>query len=224
MSFNRNISSLYKLSINNTFGLYIQQNYKYNFVDQCITVYGYGFYDSDTPETGSHRFYLELDIQDKPKGKILAAIMMNPSNTFPAQNGKPSKIDATVKNVIRMAYRLGKYSKIVILNSFALINGNGENADSDDTQPQNLAIIKSFIQENKEVDYLLAWGDGASDTDEIKGYLRENVSKDRIFAYRKSQQGYPCHPSPIVENPRKYVSEFLNSHAPDSSFEPFNIN
>lgn len=223
MGFNKNIENLHKLLINDTFNLHIQkcENFRYNFEDQIIDVSGYGLYDSNIPVRGlHHRFYLELNINGKTEGKTLVVIMMNPSNTFSAKEDKPSTVDDTVKNIIRMAYRLGYYSKIVILNSFALINGNGKTAHPDNTQKQNLKIIESFIKENKESDYLLAWGKNAYDINKISKFLKDNISTDKFFVYRTSglYQKYPCHPSKVVENRYKYVSEFLNSNETNTSF------
>ena len=220
--------NLYKLPIEDEFDFYIQQpqNFDYNFPNEQIKVKGFGFYDNLEPKQkqNNHRYYLELDILNAHDRNILTAIMMNPSNTFPSINGKQSTIDDTVKNIIRMAYRLGKYSKVVILNSFALIDGDGDTAQSDaDSQKINLAIIQAFAYENTNSDYLLAWGKNAEDTDKIKKILKDNNLEHRIYAYRITEDNYPCHPSRIVENSRKYVSEFLNTHTKNDSFIPYKI-
>lgn len=219
------LESSYRKQIEDSFNLYIQtpDKYSYNFKNETITAEGCGYYAEDFPEKDGHRFYLELSIRENSKGKTLAAIMMNPSNTFPAQENKPSTIDDTVKNVIRMAYKLGKYNKVIILNSFPLISGTvkkPEEIPEDDFRIKNLKIIKTVIKENKDIDYLLAWGNKALDTDKIKDYLKnENVSN--IFVYKLSKKGYPCHPSRVVENRYKHVSNFLISHGNTSSFEKF---
>ena len=224
------LESSYRKQIEDSFNLYIQtpDKYSYNFKNERITAEGCGYYAEDFPEKDGHRFYLELSIRENSKGKTLAAIMMNPSNTFPAQKNKPSTIDNTVKNVIRMAYKLGKYNKAIILNSFLLISGTVEKRKAEDAihtenlkfHKENLKIIKTFIKENKNIDYLLAWGSKALYTDKIKDYLKnENVSN--IFVYKLSKTGYPCHPSRVVENRYKYVSDFLISHDNNSSFEKF---
>ena len=46
-------------------------------------------------------------------------LVINPSNTFPDKS-----IDSTIQNVIRVAYALKEFKKVVILNSFSKIWGN----------------------------------------------------------------------------------------------------
>ena len=212
------INNLKKLKVNDSFQLHIQNKNKftYNFDDTTLTVSGFGYYDSDKPKKGDHRFKLELDINNTNGKETLIAIMMNPSNTFPEQNGKKSIIDGTVKNVVRMAYQTRKYSKLIVLNSFALINGKSSESQKDGTQKCNLEIIKECINDNKTADYLLAWGKYAEDVDIIKKYLSK--VKAKIFVYKRTKKSYPCHPSIQVENRLKYVSEFLNSHKNGGSF------
>lgn len=148
--------------------------------------------------------------------------MMNPSNTFPEREGMDSTVDDTVKNIIRMAYKLRKYKRIIILNSFSLISGTVKNVQEDDCQTKNLEIINSFINTNRQIDYLLAWGSKALDINKIKSYLK-NIDKGRIFVYKMTLKKAPCHPSVRVENRYKYVSEFLNQHDEKSSFIPYEI-
>ena len=202
---------LYELQIDNEFDLRISKKYQYKKCpEEKIKVTGFGYYDTDEPKrkNNNHRYYLELEIKGITNTNTLTAIMMNPSNTFPNSKNKKSTIDSTVKNVIRMAYLL-KYSKIIVLNSFALIDGDGKNTHSDNSQKKNLAIIEAYIKENKNSDYLLAWGNNAEDTDKICKYLKDNIDKNKIFVYKKNKNGNPCHPGIRVENLYKCVSEFL---------------
>ncbi len=224
-------NDLHKLQINNNFDLWVSKKYVYNFPNEKIFVKGFGYYDTNEPKRRKgprkdHRYYLEFNIDGRTNGNIITAIMMNPSNTFPASKNKKSTIDFTVKNVIRMAYQLGKYSKIVILNSFALIDGNGAEAHSDNQslQKKNLDIIEAYIKENKDSDYLLAWGNNAEDTDKIRNFLKNNISENKILVYKTTKNGnYPCHPSIRVENSYKYVSDFLNTHNKNDSFEVYKL-
>ena len=90
-----------------------------------VGVTGYGVCENNDYSENSYRYYLEFNI-DKPLSKkgTLISILMNPSNkTNPNKN-----IDGTIQNVIKMAYIVGS-SKIVILNSFALIQSNGNLAE-----------------------------------------------------------------------------------------------
>ena len=227
-TFQELIKDLYKLPIEDNFNLHIQKKYDYKFSNEEIKIKGFGYYDCAKPiqKQNKHRYYLELDIKNKPNLSTITTIMMNPSNTFPAMDNEKSKIDDTIKNVIRMAYRLGKYSKIVILNSFALIDGDGNNAVSDAvSQKKNLDIIEAYVKENNHSDYLLAWGKYAEDTDKIIKFLKSNKTdeRNRVFAYRIAKEGYPCHPSKLVENSRKYISSFMNTHSENDSFEKYNI-
>ncbi len=217
-------NNLHKLTIKDCFDLHIQKsnNYNYKFKNEKIKVSGFGYYDKKYPKQGDHRFYLELSIEQQKEGETLAVIMMNPSNTFPEREGMDSTVDDTVKNIIRMTYKLRKYKRIIILNSFSLISGTVKNVQEDDCQTKNLEIINSFINTNKQIDYLLAWGSKALDINKIKSYLK-NIDKGRIFVYKMTLKKAPCHPSVRVENRYKYVSEFLNQHDEKSSFIPYEI-
>ena len=217
-------NNLHKLTIKDCFDLYIHKfnNYNYKFKNEKIEVSGFGYYDKKYPKQGDHRFYLELSIEQRKEGETLAVIMMNPSNTFPEIEERESTVDDTVKNIIRMAYKLKKYNRIIILNSFSLISGTIKNIKEDDCQTKNIEIINFFINTNKEIDYLLAWGSKAVDIDNIKNYLK-NIDGRRIFVYKMTLKKAPCHPSIRVENRYKYVSEFLNQHDEKSSFIPYKI-
>ena len=217
-------NNLHKLTIKDCFDLHIQKfnNYNYKFKNEKIKVSGFGYYDKKYPKQGDNRFYLELSIEQRKEGETLAVIMMNPSNTFPEREGMDSTVDDTVKNIIRMAYKLRKYKRIIILNSFSLISGTVKNVQEDDCQTKNLEIINSFINTNRQIDYLLAWGSKALDINKIKSYLK-NIDKGRIFVYKMTLKKAPCHPSIRVENRYKYVSEFLNQHDEKSSFIPYEI-
>lgn len=86
-----------------------------------INVCGYGIFKDNIAKRGSHRYFLEIQINNIGN-KTLTAFMLNPSNSLPNEG-----FDQTVRNVIRIAY-VKNYSKVVILNTFSLINGKGQDA------------------------------------------------------------------------------------------------
>ena len=70
--------------------------------------------------------------------------MLNPSNTSPAEGDEKAKIDETVKNAVRVAYKAG-YSAVIIINTFSYIDGNSSTAvksAKEDQKNINIEIIK----------------------------------------------------------------------------------
>lgn len=166
-------------------------------------VNGFGICEDDKFDKGSFRYYLEFDIIN-PQGNKgnLVSIMMNPSSeTDPANK----KIDLTVTNVIRMAYVSG-YSKVIILNSFPYINGNGKeslekNNKSMDSQKNELNkdFINKILKENIDnQDILLAWGGNIKNTvEDYSKFLKPYENQNKIYVYDITKNSFPMHPSPF---------------------------
>lgn len=178
-------------------------------------VNGFGICANDKfekDEKGTFRYYLEFEIIN-PKGKKgdLVSIMMNPSDKT---NPKNKKIDSTVTNVLRMAY-VSEYSKVILLNSFPYINGNGnysaKNLETYSNENKiNRNFIKNFLKENiDKQDILLAWGGNVKNTiadyyDILKPYEEYN----KIYVYNITSQKFPMHPSPFNQDK---VNEILRN-------------
>lgn len=160
-----------------------------------INVTGKGMYNTENPTKNNLRYYLELNFEPEKKrgSKILIAIMMNPSNTFPKIGNKKSKIDPTVKNVLRIAYACKQYSKVVVLNCYPQINGNSK----DNTivkNENNTNFIKTFIENNKESEILIAWGTKIEHT--VLSEIKRIVKNKKTWAYDKNEKTHtPSHPS-----------------------------
>lgn len=169
-------------------------------------VNGFGICKDDQFDKGSFRYYLEFDIIN-PQGnkRNLVSIMMNPSSeTNPTNN---QKIDSTVTNVIRMAYVSG-YSKVIILNSFPYINGNGtesleKNNNSKGSQENKLnkEFINKFLKDkenNQDIDILLAWGGNIKNTvEDYSKSLEPYEEQNKIYVYDITKNSFPMHPSPF---------------------------
>lgn len=159
-----------------------------------ITVCGYGIFKDNIAKRGSHRYFLESQINNI-SNKTLTAFMLNPSNSLPNEG-----FDQTVRNVIRIAY-VKNYSKIVILNTFSLINGKGQDA------------IKNYKKQAKNNnDLMIAWGTQIQTSDKIY-YLKQikNIkqkeNKDiNLVAYAwNGISNCPYHPSQQVDNSKKNI-------------------
>lgn len=145
---------------------------------------GYGLYDTKNPvKEVSNRYYLELKLNSN-KEAVLVAFMINPSDTLPENKERKSKIDATVKNLINVAYKK-KYSKLIVLNLYPLINPKQIALKNDAI---NNAFIKKFlskdIDEYKEIDLLIACGHDKDKNyaDEIKEIIKNYKEKfNKIF-------------------------------------------
>lgn len=167
-----------------------------------ISVKGFGICKDNDYTENSYRYYLEFNI-DKPlskKGQLIS-ILMNPSNkTCPDKS-----IDGTIQNVIKMAYVTG-YSKVVILNSFALIQSTGEKATktfkNNDDENLNKDFIKEYLNKNPNTNILCAWGE-KSKISELKDI--DKILKNK-FVYSLTKKNYPRHASPYNS---KAVNEFI---------------
>lgn len=97
--------------------------------------------------------------------------MLNPSNSLPNEG-----FDQTVRNVIRIAY-VKNYSKVVILNTFSLINGKGQDAiknykkQAKNNNDLNRKIINFYVR-NYSTDLMIAWGTQIQTSDK-KYYLEQ---------------------------------------------------
>lgn len=171
---------------------------------EIFKVNGFGICEDDNFEKGKFRYYLEFDINSHGNKGSLVSIMMNPSSeTDPANK----KIDLTVTNVIRMAYVSG-YSKVIILNSFPYINGNGtesleKNNNSKDSQENKLNkdFINNFLKanvNNQDIDILLAWGGNIKNTvEDYSKFLKPYENQNKIYVYDITKNSFPMHPSPF---------------------------
>ena len=194
-----------------------------NFISsEMINVIGRGYYNTDTPQNGDYRYRLDIEIQNEKDdyiNKQLVALLMNPSNTYP-----DTGFDYTIKNIIRIAYKM-KYKNIVVFNSSPYIDGN---SDRQRNQQQNTSINQNYIDNNtmyvnnyltstKVFDFLIAWGgDKSKITNEqtyLQTYYNLKTEKDEIpiiYTYGKTKNNKPCHASIRVQNKYGYVSKFLN--------------
>lgn len=211
MEENAIFANVYAYQVKDVFKLYFGQN-KDREDNFDIEVEGLAYYNCEKPtaKTNCHRYYLELNIK-KPNGNKgrLAVIMLNPSNTFPKKG-----VDATVKNVVRIAYKLG-YSSVIILNSFSYIDGNSSTAkknENNNSGDYNLNIISNVLNENKNL--MIAWGTKISKT--IKNQILSRVSQIEginIFAFAWNYNaGCPFHPATRVydkQNKIHPLTEFL---------------
>ncbi len=172
-----------------------------------IVVYGYGIFKDNIAKRGSHRYFLEISINNSGN-KILTAFMLNPSNSLPNEG-----FDQTVRNIIRIAYIKG-YSKVVILNTFSLINGKGQDAirnykkQARNNNDLNREIIDFYLK-NYAYDLLIAWGTQIQSSDknyylkQIKNIQKKDNKNINLIAYAwNKNSNYPYHPSQQVDNNR----------------------
>lgn len=169
-----------------------------------IVVCGYGIFKDNIAEQGSHRYFLEITINNSGN-KILTAFMLNPSNSLPNEG-----FDQTVRNVIRIAYIKG-YSKVVILNTFSLINGKGQDAikQARSNNDLNREIIDFYLK-NYSYDLLIAWGTKIQSSDknyylkQIKNIQKKDNKNINLIAYAwNKNSNCPYHPSQQVDNNRE---------------------
>lgn len=183
----------------------------------CVN--GFGVCENDDFSPTSYRYYLEFEIINSKGNKgSIASIMMNPSDQT---NPDKQTIDSTVTNVIKMAYLSG-YSKVIILNSFPYINGNGNESlttydeltkkDKDKISDSNVLkinkdFIANFLENQDKQDILLAWGGDMKNT---KNDYTEILKKyeDKIYVYNITKNNFPMHPSPYNQ---KEVDKIINA-------------
>lgn len=196
-------------------------NYKFpnctKLKDIILDVSGYGYYSSPNPQKHDYRYYLSIEIKNTKfkKGKEFVAILMNPSNTF-ASIDKSKVFDYTIKNIIRIAYKL-KYNKITVLNSYPRIDGdsNSQNISIDENIAKiNTEFIKDYVLKNKKNStFLIAWGGSNKKVTNMQEYLKVFYDNDiKTYAYHKTRNNKPCHASVLVENRYNYVSNFLENN------------
>lgn len=184
---------IYNFSISGNFYMYIGENIRQS--NPKINVSGTAYYNCESPKqkTNCYRYCLELNVENfntktSISPKTLVVLMLNPSNTFPEQENKKSKLDSTVKNAVRIAFKK-RYNKVIIINSFSYIDGNSNTAKQfkieDNEKKINLQIIENILSKNK--DLLIAWGTKirAKDKNQILKFIKP--LKLNLFAYDLSK-------------------------------------
>ncbi len=169
---------------------------------EIFKVNGFGICEDDNFEKGSFRYYLEFDINSIKNNKSLVVLLMNPSDKT---NPKKQNIDNTIKNALKIGFSMN-YSKVIILNSFAKICGNGKEAEKyyltmkkEDKTSKNRTVedinedfVKRFLNDTDEI--LLACGSGISE-DLYQKYLKTlNIANKKTWSYaEKNKKGRPRH-------------------------------
>lgn len=181
-------------------------------IENKIEVCGFGIYEENKCTKGGHRYYLEFNLENNEinSQKTMYVLLMNPSNTFPDKS-----IDSTIQNVIRVAYALKEFKKVVILNSFSKICGNGEEAKkyfknkNVKLEEKNEKIVMNFLESVDEI--LIACGDGVSE-EQYQSYLTQLKDK-KIWTYANSLtlNSRPRHLSIQHSENRNQFYEFINN-------------
>lgn len=181
-------------------------------IENKIEVCGFGIYEENQCIKGGHRYYLEFNLENNEinSQKTMYVLLMNPSNTFP-----PKSIDSTIQNVIRVAYALKEFKKVVILNSFSKICGNGEEAKkyfknkNVKLEEKNEKLVINFLESVDEI--LIACGDGVSE-EQYQSYLTQLKDK-KIWTYANSLtlNSRPRHLSIQHSENRNQFYEFIKN-------------
>lgn len=184
-------------------------------LNKKFKVNGFGVCDGkDNFEKGSYRYYLEFNNDNNKSNKSLTVLLMNPSDkTYPDKH-----IDNTIKNALRIGF-VEKYSKVIILNSFAKICGNGSEAETYyNTMSKDDKLIedenKKFVEEilKNADDILFACGSKVSE-ELYQNYLTIlKISNKKIWSYAKDRTKYknrPRHLSTQSPKNRTRFNEFL---------------
>ena len=181
-------------------------------IENKIEVCGFGIYEENKCTKGGHRYYLEFNLENNEinSQKTMYVLLMNPSNTFP-----PKRIDSTIQNVIRVAYALKEFKKVVILNSFSKICGNGEEAKkyfknkNVKLEEKNEKLVINFLESVDEI--LIACGDGVSE-EQYQSYLTQLKDK-KIWTYANSLtlNSRPRHLSIRSSENRNQFYEFIKN-------------
>lgn len=181
-------------------------------IENKIEVCGFGIYEENKCTKGGHRYYLEFNLENNEinSQKTMYVLLMNPSNTFP-----PKSIDSTIQNVIRVAYALKEFKKVVILNSFSKICGNGEEAKkyfknkNAKLEEKNEKLVINFLESVDEI--LIACGDGVSE-EQYQSYLTQLKDK-KIWTYANSLtlNSRPRHLSIQHSENRNQFYEFIKN-------------
>ena len=216
-------SKLYRPHISGEFDFYSgkNKNHENNFI---IEVDGSAYYT----KTDCHRYYLELKITNVKNDNTLVVLMLNPSNTSPAEGDEKAKIDETVKNAVRVAYKAG-YSAVIIINTFSYIDGNSSTAvksAKEDQKNINIEIIKNVLEKNKEL--LIAWGGKVlkKDKSKILKEISQKYKNLKIYAYAWSyKSNNPYHLSSIVNNKITNfpITKFLTNKTGENKLLPLKI-
>ena len=217
-------SKLYRPHISGEFDFYSgkNKNHENNFI---IEVDGSAYYNCLDPKskTDCHRYYLELKITNVKNDNTLVVLMLNPSNTSPAEGDEKAKIDETVKNAVRVAYKAG-YSAVIIINTFSYIDGNSSTAvksAKEDQKNINREIIKNVLEKNKEL--LIAWGGKVlkKDKSKILKEISQKYKNLKIYAYDWSyKSNNPYHLSSKVNNK---ITKFLTNKTGENKLLPLKI-
>lgn len=181
-------------------------------IENKIEVCGFGIYEENKCTKGGHRYYLEFNLENNEinSQKTMYVLLMNPSNTFPQKS-----IDSTIQNVIRVAYALKEFKKVVILNSFSKICGNGEEAKkyfknkNVKLEEKNEKLVINFLESVDEI--LIACGDGVSE-EQYQSYLTQLKDK-KIWTYANSLtlNSRPRHLSIQHSENRNQFYEFIKN-------------
>ena len=181
-------------------------------IENKIEVCGFGIYEENKCKKGGNRYYLEFNLKNNEidSQKTMYVLLMNPSNTFPDKN-----IDSTIQNVIRVAYALKEFKKVVILNSFSKICGNGEEAKkyfknkNVKLEEKNEKLVINFLESVDEI--LIACGDGVSE-EQYQSYLTQLKDK-KIWTYANSLtlNSRPRHLSIQHSENRNQFYEFIKN-------------
>lgn len=181
-------------------------------IENKIEVCGFGIYEENKCTKGGHRYYLEFNLENNEinSQKTMYVLLMNPSNTFPQKS-----IDSTIQNVIRVAYALKEFKKVVILNSFSKICGNGEEAKkyfknkNVKLEEKNEKLVINFLESVDEI--LIACGDGVSE-EQYQSYLTQLKDK-KIWTYANSLtlNSRPRHLSIRSSENRNQFYEFIKN-------------
>lgn len=181
-------------------------------IENKIEVCGFGIYEENKCTKGGHRYYLEFNLENNEinSQKTMYVLLMNPSNTFPQKS-----IDSTIQNVIRVAYALKEFKKVVILNSFSKICGNGEEAKkyfknkNVKLEEKNEKLVINFLESVDEI--LIACGDGVSG-EQYQSYLTQLKDK-KIWTYANSLtlNSRPRHLSIRSSENRNQFYEFIKN-------------
>ena len=216
-------SKLYRPHISGEFDFYSgkNKNHENNFI---IEVDGSAY----CTKTDCHRYYLELKITNVKNDNTLVVLMLNPSNTSPANGDEKAKIDETVKNAVRVAYKAG-YSAVIIINTFSYIDGNSSTAvksAKEDQKNINIEIIKNVLEKNKEL--LIAWGGKVlkKDKSKILKEISQKYKNLKIYAYAWSyKSNNPYHLSSIVNNKITNfpITKFLTDKTGENKLLPLKI-
>ena len=216
-------SKLYRPHISGEFDFYSgkNKNHENNFI---IEVDGSAY----CTKTDCHRYYLELKITNVKNDNTLVVLMLNPSNTSPANGDEKAKIDETVKNAVRVAYKAG-YSAVIIINTFSYIDGNSSTAvksAKEDQKNINIEIIKNVLEKNKEL--LIAWEGKVlkKDKSKILKEISQKYKNLKIYAYAWSyKSNNPYHLSSRVNNKITNfpITKFLTDKTGENKLLPLKI-